>query len=317
MTRVVIAALAALAILAPAAHGAEPRLTVGKRALARSLHCVGHVAHARRTPLMLVTGTGATGAEAYAIGKPALDRYGAPLCYSDFPHHTTADIQVSVQYLVYGLRTMARRAHRKVAVFGISQGGLLPRVALTYWPSLRAKVSDVIAAAGTQHGTTVGDRAACRREGCVPAAWQQAAGSQFLRALNAKADETPGPASWTTVRSETDEVVQPQTGRHPTSALRGATNVDIQAVCPGRKVTHIGTALDSVTFALVRDAMKHKGPAKLSRLPADVCAHPYAPGLDDAATTQLLGAAGSLTAARNGSERKVEREPRVRAVFRR
>ena len=84
------------------------------------------------------------------------------------------------------------------------------------------------------------------------------------------------------MRSATDEVVQPQTGPHPTSALRGATNILIQAVCPGRVTTHVGTAVDSVTFAAFLDAISHKGAAKVSRLPADVCAHPYAPGLDEA-----------------------------------
>ena len=127
---------------------------------------------------MLVTGTGASGDEAYLIGKPAFDAYGAPVCWVNFPNHTTADVQVSVQYLVHGLRTMSARAGRPVAVFGISQGGLLPRIALTYWPSLRKRVSDVLSAAGTQHGTTAGSRAACRRDGCTPAPCWKAAGVQ-------------------------------------------------------------------------------------------------------------------------------------------
>ena len=88
---------------------------------------------------MLVTGTGATGDEAYAIGKGAFDAYGHPVCTVNFPDFTTADIQVSVQYLVNGIRAMERRAGRPIAVIGISQGGLLPRFALTYWPSLRAQ----------------------------------------------------------------------------------------------------------------------------------------------------------------------------------
>jgi triacylglycerol lipase len=311
---VLAAALTLSALAAAPAQAAEPALTVGPTTLNRALHCVGAIDHAKRTPIMLVTGTGASGAEAYAIGKGGLDAYGAPVCYVDYPNYTTADVQVSVQYLVNGLRVMARRAGRQVAVFGISQGGLLPRVALTYWPSLRAKVSDVIAAAGTQHGTVLGDRSACATPpGCIPAGWQQAAGSKFLAALNAQPDETPGPTSWTTVRSSSDGTVQPQTGPHPTSALDGATNVLIQAVCPGRAVSHIGTALDSVTFALIDDAMTHAGPARVSRLPADVCAHPYAPGLDEATTTSLLTAAGGLTGSRSTDQPRVTREPKVRA----
>jgi hypothetical protein len=211
---------------------------------------------------------------------------------------------------------MSRRADRKVAVLGISQGALLPRVALTYWPSLRRKVSDVVGAAGPHHGTKIRRFARCgseQRPTCIPAAWQQSAGSKFLRALNARRDETPGPTAWTTVRSATDETVQPQTGRHPTSALEGASNVLIQDVCPGRKVTHIGTVLDSVTFDLFSDAVAHAGPAKVSRLPDDVCSHPYAPGLDEAQTSALLGSAGGLTASRYDDQPKVAREPKLRA----
>lgn len=315
--RVVLAACGALAVT-PTAHAAEPKLTVRSSKLAAGLKCTTGVRHAKRTPIMLVTGTGASGDEAYGIGKPALDKYGAPVCWVNFPHHTTADVQVSVQYLVYGLRIMARRAGRKVAVFGISQGGLLPRVALTYWPSLRRKVSDVIAAAGTQHGTTTFSLPECKRQGCTPAEFQQAAGSKFLKALNRRThDESPGPTSWTTVRSVNDETVKPQTGPHPSSSLKGATNVLIQHVCPGRNVSHIGTALDSVTFALIVDAIKHPGPAKVSRLPKSVCGHPYAPGLDPKTTTALIAAAGGLTSGRSKTEPKVKREPPVRRWMKR
>ncbi|MFN8162132.1 MAG: hypothetical protein U0R52_13920 [Solirubrobacterales bacterium] len=218
------AAALAVAPAAPAAARPGPPLSVPKSKLAAAFHCHGpEIRDAARVPLMLVTGTGATGEQAYAIGKGAFDAYGHPVCDVDFPASTTADIQVSVQYLVYGIRREARLAGRKVAVFGISQGALLPRFALTYWPGLRDKVGDVLAAAGTQHGTTVALEGACSAaQPCVPAAWQQAAGSHLLRALNRQPDETPGRSvGWTTVRSLGDETVQPQSGPHPTSALRG------------------------------------------------------------------------------------------------
>jgi hypothetical protein len=311
------AAICVLAGAAPAA-AADPPLTVPKAKLDAALHCHGKLHGAKRQPIMLVTGTGATGDDAYAIGKGAFDAFGHPVCTVNYPDFTTADIQVSVQYLVSGIRAMERRADRPIAIFGISQGGLLPRWALTYWPSLRAKVTDVLAAAGTQHGTTLGDPAACASGGCAPAVWQQLAGSKLLAALNAQPDETPGPTAWTTVRSSGDETVQPQTGPHPTSALRGATNVLIQSVCPGRMVSHIGTALDSVTFAAFADALAHKGAARIARLPKDVCAHPYAPGLDEAGTTALLGASGNLITPRLVNQvPRVAAEPPVRAYARR
>jgi triacylglycerol lipase len=293
-----------------------PKLTVPRAKLAAAFHCPRPVKNAKKTPMMLVTGTGATGEQAYLIGRDAIDTFGHPSCYVDFPDSTTADIQVSVQYLVWGLRREFALSGRKVGVFGISQGGLLPRMALTYWPDLRNKVSDVLAAAGTQHGTNVGLGSAdsCSAANpCTPAAWQQARGSKLLNALNAYPDETPGKVSYTTVRSLTDETVQPQGGKHPTSALRGATNILIQKVCPGRKTTHIGTALDSVTFAAFEDAVAHRGPARVSRLPKNVCDHPFAPGLDEATTNGLLGAAGNLTSGQSAAAPQVKAEPKLRA----
>jgi hypothetical protein len=313
----VAVALCTFVCAAPAA-AADPPLTVPKAKLDTALHCHGKLRGATREPIMLVTGTGATGDEAYAIGKGAFDAFKHPVCRVNFPAFTTADIQVSVQYLVNGIRAMARQAGRPIAVIGISQGGLLPRFALTYWPSLRADVTDVVAAAGTQHGTTLFDPAACAGSGCAPAVWQQAAGSKLLAALNAQPDETPGPTSWTTVRSTTDEIVQPQTGPHPTSALQGATNIVIQSVCPGRTVSHVGTVLDSVTFAAFADAIAHDGAARVARLPMGVCSHPYAPGLDVAGTNAILGASGNLVTPRLVSQvPRVGAEPPVRAYVKR
>ena len=231
----VAVALCALIAAAPAA--AEPKLTVETAKLDAALHCTDGIDDAARTPLMIVTGTGASGAEAYGIIKPALDLYGAPVCYVDFPNFTTADVQVSVQYLVRGLRVMSRRAGRRVAIVGISQGGLLPRIALTYWPSLRAKVSDVVAAAGTRTARRSAAALQAQSEGLHPGGL--AAGGRI--ALPASAECPPGrdarPDRLDDRALLDDETVQPQTGAHPTSSLKGATNVLIQHVCPGREVS--------------------------------------------------------------------------------
>ena len=82
-----------------------------------------------------------------------------------------------------------------------------------------------------------------------------------------------------------------------------------QSVCPGREVSHLGTAVDSVSFAAADDAVRHAGPAKVSRLPADVCSHPYAPGLETETTTNLLAAGGTLAADRGNNQPRVRREP--------
>jgi hypothetical protein len=315
MRRTLLVLLAVLAA-APSAQASGPDLRVPKAKLKAALKCPPiSPKGSKKTPLMFVTGTGATGDQGYLIGQDAFEAYGHPVCYVNFPDNTTADIQRSVEYLVYGLRQEFKHFGRKAAVFGISQGGLLPRFALTYWPDLRRKVSDVLAAAGTQHGTTA-SRGCSATTPCTPASWQQTKGSDLLRALNAQPDETPGKVAYTTVRSAADETVQPQTGKHPTSSLKGATNILIQDVCPGRKTTHIGTAVDSVSFAAFVDAIEHKGPAKVKRLPGDVCDHPYANGLDETKTTGFLAAAGTLIDSNSSTVPTVPAEPKVRKVFR-
>ena len=150
---------------------------------------------------------------------------------------------------------------------------------------------------------------------CTPAEWQQARHSNLLDAINSQPDETPGDVSYTTVRSLTDETVQPQGGKHPTSALDGARNILIQDVCPGRETTHIGTAVDSVTWEAFVDAVAHKGKgkkgaAKVSRFPSDVCTHPYADGLDEQQTSLFLSASGGLVGNQSATSPKVPAEPR-------
>ena len=283
---VAAATLSLIAIALPASSAVakspykEPPLTAPKARLAESLVCPTAIKRGGPQPTMLVTGTGYTGEEAYTIGKAALASTGRPICYVNFPYRTTGDIQVAAEYLVSGIRRMAASYGKPISIFGVSQGGLLPRWALMYWPSLRAKVTDVIAVAGTQHGTTVNLGLCSALNPCQAASWQQAARSNMLNAINAQRDESPDPTSWTTVRTATDETVQPTTGKSPTSSLKGATNILIQDICPGRQVTHIGSALDSVTFAASEDAMSHKGPANVKRLPKNVCSKLLAPGLE-------------------------------------
>jgi len=224
--------------LGSSGYAREPRLDVPAKKLRSALFCQESVVRAARTPVLLVPATGVDGSEAWPDGlQVSLRADGVPSCYVNLPRHATADIQVAVEYVVYAIRQMRTRGGRDIAVYGISQGGLLPRFALTYWPSLRKHVTDVVLLAGTHHGTTAFSSLAAScdvRCHFTAAAWQQAAGSDLLKALNRRGrPETFGPTSWTTVRTLDDEVVQPTGGAHPTSALQGASNLVIQSICPG------------------------------------------------------------------------------------
>jgi triacylglycerol lipase len=321
----VVSGLAALVLAGPAA--ADPALRVSKRKLNRALHCQPQVRNARTEPVLLVTGTGAKGTDNWTSGpdfQATLRRAGHPSCYLNFPRFTTGDIKTAAEYVVNGIRVMRRGAGRRIGVYGISQGALMPRWALTYWPRLRRQVADVVAVAGTQHGTTGGIvsvlvDSTCRPTavGCAPAFWQQAIGSHLLKALNSRADETPGRrTAWTTVRSLSDELVQPQLGPYPTSSLFGARNVLIQRVCPGRTTSHFAAVYDSVSYAALIDALRHRGGAKPSRFPRDVCSHPYGTGLDPTTTKAVIDTAFAVIYNRVLRLPRVKAEPPVRRYAR-
>ena len=305
------------------AMASGPRLTVPQSELDAAFKCPIDPTNATVTPVMFVTGTGASGDQGYLIGQDAFEAYGHPVCYVNFPDFTTADIQISVQYLVYGLRKEFALAHRKVAAIGISQGGLLPRFALTYWPDLRKKVSDVVAAAGTQHGTNIGLGGCTASSPCPPADWQQGKGSHLLRAHQLTAGRDPRERLLHD-GSLADRRDRPAAGRkapdlgprrgeqhpHP-GRLPGPHHVTISAPRSTRSPSRPSSTRSPT-------AGKGKsGAASVSRFPPDVCSHPYATGLNEAQTTLFLQAAGGIIGGNQSMVPTVPAEPLVRKVFER
>lgn len=195
------------------------------------------------------------------------------------PNHAMDDIQVSSEYVVAAVRTMAARTHRRVSIIGHSQGGLEPRWALRWWPDVRAHVSRYIGLASPNHGIDAADL--CVSSGnCWPAVWQFAHGSKFLAALNS-GSETPGTTAYTAVYTLTDELVQPALPA-PTAALARAANsstIAIQDICPGRPVNHIALMDDAVAYAIVLDALHSTRPAQAAHISRLTCAQVTMPGL--------------------------------------
>ena len=276
------AALACCAAASPAA-ARDPAMTVPKAKLAAALRCPSGLTHPARDPVLLVHGTGTNPEDTWGWNYvKALPGAGYDACTVRLPLDALGDIQPASEYVVHAIRALARRSGRRVSVIGHSQGTLEPRWAIRWWPrSVRPRVGDYISMAGPHHGVAAGD--GCVAGGsCWPAAWQMSSGSMFLRALNA-GDETPGGISYTSVFSDSDELVQPS---RPvaTAALRGGganvANVRVQDVCPGRPVHHGGQVHDALVWRLVLDALGHRGPARVARVPVAVCVDDFMPGVD-------------------------------------
>lgn len=260
-----------------------PALSPSPAELASSLSCTGDLQH--RHPVLLVPGTTLDPSEFRWNYLRSLPAAGFAVCTVALPQHALGDIQLAGEYVVNAIRQVHARSGQQVAVVGHSQGGMVPRWALRLWPDVRPMVSDLVGLAPSNHGTL--DSQALCRASCPPAFWQQAANAHFVQALNSGVETFRG-ISDTDVYTHADEVVTPNLDDSGSSSLktgRGAIrNVALQDVCTTDASDHlaIGT-YDAVAYALVVDALTHRGPADPARVPAAVCTQPFQPGVEPAA----------------------------------
>ncbi|HEX2128504.1 MAG TPA: hypothetical protein VHF58_04755 [Solirubrobacterales bacterium] len=302
-----LAALFALCAAAPAPAGAAPFAPLDQRGpalrhdrddLRASLNCTSGMRNARRTPVLLLSGTTVSPEESFAWNwMPALTDAGFPWCASTAPDPgNMGDIQARGEYVVYAIRRMYRMADRRIAIYGHSQGGMVARWPLRFWPETRRMVSDIVAAAPSNRGT---DAAVfvCGLGACPASFWQQATGSDFITALNSRT-ETFRRVSYTNVYSRYDQIVAPNGSESGRSALAGPgkiTNVAVQDICPASLSEHllVGT-IDQVTWRLFIDAVSRRGPADPAAGEPG-CDGALMPGIDRLTyATDLAAAAASL-----------------------
>src|SRR5436190_998866 len=148
---------------------------------------------------------------------PPLTNLGIAWCSVTFPSHATADIQLNGEYVVNAIRTMYARAGRRISIIGHSQGGMVPRWALRFWPDTRQMVDDLIGLAPSNHGT-MNARATCGPGGCNAASWQQRDDSKFIAALTHDGPADPSRFDPTVCAQPAQPGVNPATGPADASA---------------------------------------------------------------------------------------------------
>ena len=268
-----------LGIATPAlAFGGGPELSVSADALDAALDCVD--GDSDLDPVLLIPGTGLTPGPNFDWNYESLfasqDR---AYCTVELPFSATGDIQVAAEYVVHALREMGPGTD----VVGYSQGGMIGRWALKYWPDTRDLVDDLVGLAPSNHGTLDAD-VLCAAGPCAPALHQQTLTADFIDALNT------GPETWagidyTVAYTLLDELVVPNAVPPASSPLRGGegdiSNLAVQEVCPGHVADHltIGT-FDAVAAAIALDALDADGPADADRIDRAVCVAPFMPGVD-------------------------------------
>ncbi|HEY2194898.1 MAG TPA: lipase [Actinomycetospora sp.] len=272
--------------------GSGPAFDVPQAILDAALTCGPGTTDASRPVALFIAGTTLTPQENFSWNYfRAFTAAGRPYCSVELPNHEMSDIQVGAEYVVNAIRAVRERSGKDVAVVGFSQGGMIGRWALKYWPDTRADVGDVIGIDPSNHGT-LDAYPACAAAGCAPAFWQQQSFSHFTTALNA-GPETFAGIDYTQMFTPTDEVVVPNLGPAPSSALTtGAgrrANISTFDVCPGHVADHLSMgSFDPVAYALVIDALDHDGPGSAARIDRAVCTQLLQPGVDPATFPEHL-----------------------------
>lgn len=290
-----------------------PKLRVAKEKLRDSVECSSDVRGADRTPVLLTPATAVDSENNFSWNYERLfAAEGIPYCTSDqFRQRSTnmSSLYVRGQYVTYAIRRVSRLAGRKIAVVGHSQGGMIMRLSLRFWPDTRRKVTEVIGFAGSNHGTDAA-RSTCMPD-CAPSIWQQRSDSKYVAALNSRAETFAG-IDYTEIYTENDSVVTPPESAGVSGPGR-ITNVAVQEICPDSNADHLSVGtIDPTAAALALDALDHRGPADPSRINASVCGESFQPGFDPITGPASLGLAGAQLASSLATFRHVSAEPRLR-----
>lgn len=301
-----IAVTAAILLSAPSFATAQtytpvntpgPALSVPQGTLDAALVCsTADLSTAARPPVLLIPGTTLNPNVNFDWNwMPALDMLNWEWCSVALPDSGMADIQVAAEYVVNAIRSMSAEYGNRIEVLGHSQGGMIPRWALRFWPDTRTMVDDVVGLAASNHGTTAPAITSCS-SGCAPAFWQQHSTAGFIAALNSH-QETFAGIDYTEIYTMFDTTVTPNASDSGSSSLHpgdgpSITNVAVQNVCStggSSMPSHLQVGTTSrPAYMLAVEAMDNLGPADVSTFTVNdpaVCASGPMPGVDTMTVT--------------------------------
>ena len=211
-------------------------------------------------PVILVHGTFGDMTVSWNLVSPALKAAGYCVFALDLVRRAMAPIDQSADKLAAFIdEVRTRTGAATVSIVGHSQGGMLGRYVARFRDKL-AVIDDIVGLAPSSHGTK--NRLAPGAGLFCPACAEQAAGSAFMRRLNAP-PEAPPPPSYTVVSTRYDQVVTP----YRSQALEGATNVVLQDRCPEDVTDHVGIIYDPIALQWVLNALGRAGPADPAFVP--------------------------------------------------
>jgi len=262
----------------PSATNGDAPWTQSEAAYRQMITCPRGIG-GQRGVVLLVPPTGGSGNQAWARSPYAqfLPQHGFGVCWVDNPTRSTGDIQLTAEFVAYAIKYLGGRSGRPLNVITYSQGGLNTQWALTFWPSTRRWVRNLVTLASPFHGTIAANAVCPLLEvigGCLPALFQMLTNSRLVKALNAPVQGSGAVAlvPTTSVYTRQDEIVMPQVGARPISYLNGASNIALQDICGAAHVAdHFLIVGDLGAYAIALDALMSGRPANPATVDKSYC----------------------------------------------
>lgn len=231
-------------VLALAAGVVVSAVVVVMLVLSHRSQAVHPVAQDVPGPVLLVPGYGGS-TSGLAVMAAALRSTGRDATVVVLPGDGRGDLSVQADAVKAAAdAALARTGAASVDVIGYSAGGVVARL----WvrdDGGDSQARRVVTLGSPHHGTDLAGVAADLTPSQCPAACQQLTpDSDLLRSLNA-GDETPPGPLFVSIRSTSDQIVPSYS-----AVLSGATNVVLQAVCPGVRTTHAELPSDPLVIAI-------------------------------------------------------------------
>ncbi|THY60453.1 alpha/beta-hydrolase [Aureobasidium pullulans] len=301
--------------------------TVDEATLRAAIHIPSGFTYGAKPPVILMPGTGNTGFETFQGNFiPALKGQSyADAVWLNVPGSLLDDSQTNSEFIAYAINYISGIASRNVSVIAWSQGNINTQWAFKYWPSARQVTTTHIAILPDYAGTTMVPLICPEGLPCPLSVLQQRylGASNFITTLRSENGDSAYVPTTTLYSSNFDLIVQPQQGTGASAFLLdarnvGVTNNEVQTICAGTVAggfwTHESMLINSLTFALAKDALINGGPGRVSRIDLKtVCNQPLTPGLGLAElllteNSLLIGLAKIIT-----TSLKATTEPATRA----
>lgn len=226
-------------------------VAVGVTVLAHHVGRRGVPASDRPGPVLLVPGYGGNVGSLDPLAT-RLRAAGREVTEVPLPGDGTGDLTQQAAaldgYVTSALKSPAGVSAGSVDVVGYSAGGVVARLWVQRYDGAH-KARRVVTLGSPHHGTSLAAAGTVLAPGACPTACQQLApGSSLLAGLRTA---VPAPPAWLAVWTADDDTVSPpDSGR-----LEGATNLEIQSVCPGLTVSHGQLPSNAFVQAAVLDAL--------------------------------------------------------------